>query len=113
MEQIYHFLLTNTNRDCLNNIHKFMFPSKKQLFKWKIIHNKKTICNHCMNLNFCRIHKRIYLYNCCCKNNYISVIKKVGDFYNYFKSYKYFKILLQHNNHYKTFFHYIKYQIYI
>ena len=113
MEKIIYYLLTKTNKDCVKNMIYFMYPSKEQIFKWKLFHFKNSICNHNVCLNYCHVDKKIYLYKCYCKNNYLSVIKNVGDYYNYFKSYDYFKILLKHNNHYKSFFHYINYQKYI
>lgn len=113
MNKNNHFLFTKTNKDCFKNIISFLYPSKEQIQEWYFLHFKKSNCNHLVNLNYCHINKHIYLYKCNCKNNYLNVIKNVGDYYNYFKSYNYFKLLLKHNSHYKSFFHYIKFQIYI
>ena len=82
MKKTYYFLLTKTNKDSVNNIKKFLFPSRKQLLKWKNNHIRKTTCHHSVILNYCYINKGIYLYKCCCKSNYISIIKNVGDYYN-------------------------------
>ena len=113
MEQIYYFLLTNTNKDSVVNIKKFIYPSKEQLLKWKKNHLNKSICKHSLRLNYSYANKGIYLYKCYCETNYISVIKNVGEYYNYFKSYNYFNFLLKNNLHYKSFFHYIFFQKYI
>ena len=113
MEKIIYYLLTKTNKDCFKLIHSFMYPSKEQIINWKNIHIKKSICKHSICLNYSYRDKKIYLYKCYCNNNYISIIKKVGEYYIYFKTYNYFKILLKHNNHYRSFFHYMNYQKYI
>lgn len=113
MDKIYYFSLTKTNKDCFINIKKFIYPSKKQIMQCKYIHSRKAICKHRLHLNYCYHNKGIYLYKCFCKSNYISVIKNAGNYYNYFKSYTYFKILLENNLHYKSFFHYILFQKYI
>ena len=111
MEIIYYYLQNKTNKDCLRNILNFAFPTKKQINEWRIQSSLNNYCNHLFYLDYCNINKGVYIYKCNCKKNYMSVIKIVGDYYNYFKSYYFYK--MGNIKHYENFFYYIKYQGFI
>lgn len=111
MEIIYNYLQNKTNKDCFKKIFNFTYPSKKQINNWRTQHCINKYCNHAFYLDYCHINKGIYIYKCNCKENYITVIEIVGNYYNYFKSYYYFKMC--GFKHYKNFFNYIKYQGFI
>lgn len=111
MEIIYNYLRNKTNKDCFKNIFYFTYPSKTQINMWKKLNDINKRCNHTFYIDYCNSNKGIYIYKCNCKKNYITTLENVGNYYNYFKSYYYFKT--DSVIHYKSFFNYIEYQKFI
>ena len=64
---VLYILSKKINKDCLKIIHRFMYPTKKQISEWLIEHREKSNCNHWYMHTIYGCNKKKYiceLYQC-------------------------------------------------